>query len=279
LESGQRRPLGVGRMYRVNKQTGQGFKAHDRQFQSMRSAWAGGLHLRSRTDEWRGAGTEVNTIRQSALIHDGYERTWHATPDLTRTQTRGRVEAFLVSMGVVALAEIGDKTQLLALVLAARFRAPIPVIMGILVATLANHLAAGAVGTALAAYISPVIMRWAVALSFFGTALWMFIPDKQRQGEGAASRFGAFGTTVLSFFLAEIGDKTQIATVALAANYRNLLPVVCGTTLGMLLANVPVVLLGGAAATRIPLNLVHRIAAAAFVVLGILTLLGHGGFG
>ena len=187
------------------------------------------------------------------------------------------MEAFWVSAGVVALAELGDKTQLLALVLAARFRAPLAVIAGILTATLANHLAAGAIGTALAAYLSPAFMRWAVALSFFGTAIWMFIPDRQPQGGGAVSRFGAFGTTVVSFFLAEIGDKTQIATVALAANYRDLLPVVCGTTAGMLLANVPVVLVGGAAATRIPIRLLNRLAAAAFIVLGILTLLGHGG--
>jgi Ca2+/H+ antiporter, TMEM165/GDT1 family len=182
-------------------------------------------------------------------------------------------------MGVVALAELGDKMQLLALVLAARFRAPLPVIGGILAATLVNHFAAGAIGTALAGYISPVVMCWAVALSFFGTALWMFIPDKQPQHAPGASRFGAFGTTLVSFFLAEIGDKTQIATVALAANYRSLLPVVCGTTAGMLLANVPVVLVGGVAATRLPIRLLNRIAAAAFIVLGILTLMGHGGFG
>ena len=188
------------------------------------------------------------------------------------------LEAFVVSVGVVALAELGDKTQLLALVLAARFRAPLPIILGVLVATVANHLAAGAVGTALAAYISPAILRWALALSFFGTAAWMFIPDRQPQEQTGPSRLGAFGTTVVAFFLAEIGDKTQIATVALAARYRELLPVVCGTTLGMLLANVPVVFVGGAAATRLPIRLLNRIAAAAFVVLGILTLLGHGGF-
>jgi Ca2+/H+ antiporter, TMEM165/GDT1 family len=188
------------------------------------------------------------------------------------------LEAFVVSVGVVALAELGDKTQLLALVLAARFRAPLPVILGVLVATVANHLAAGAVGTALAAYISPAILRWALALSFFGTAAWMFIPDKQPQEQTGPSRLGAFGTTAVAFFLAEIGDKTQIATVALAARYRELLPVVCGTTLGMLLANVPVVFVGGAAATRLPIRSLNRIAAAAFVVLGILTLLGHGGF-
>jgi Ca2+/H+ antiporter, TMEM165/GDT1 family len=189
------------------------------------------------------------------------------------------VEAFWVSAGVVGLAELGDKTQLLALVLAARFRAPLPVIAGILTATFANHLAAGAIGTALAAYISPAVMRWAVALSFFATAIWTFVPDKQPSGESEGSRFGAFGTTVVSFFLAEIGDKTQIATVALAANYRSLLPVVAGTTAGMLLANVPVVLVGGAVATRLPIKLLNRIAAAAFVLLGVLTLLGHGGFG
>jgi Ca2+/H+ antiporter, TMEM165/GDT1 family len=180
-------------------------------------------------------------------------------------------------MGVVALAELGDKTQLLALVLAARFRAPLPVIAGVLTATLVNHFAAGAIGTALADYISPTVMRWAVALSFFGTAIWMFVPDKEPSGATRASRFGAYGTTVVSFFLAEIGDKTQIATVALAANYRSLLPVVCGTTGGMLLANVPVVLVGSIAATRIPIRLLNRIAAVAFIVLGILTLLGHGG--
>ena len=187
------------------------------------------------------------------------------------------MEALLVSAAVVALAEIGDKTQLLALVLAARFRAPVPVILGILTATLANHFAAGAAGTLLAAYISPGVIRWALALSFFGTAVWMFIPDKAPQGEPKPSRFGAYGTTVIAFFLAEIGDKTQLATVALAAKYQALVAVVSGTTLGMLLANVPVVFLGGAAASRIPLKLVNRLAAAAFIVLGLLALMGHTG--
>ena len=187
------------------------------------------------------------------------------------------LEALLVSAGVVALAEIGDKTQLLALVLAARFRAPVPVILAILTATLANHLAAGEVGTLLAAYISPAVIRWGLALSFFATAAWMFIPDKPPQGEPKPSRFGAYGTTVIAFFLAEIGDKTQLATVALAAKYQMLVPVVAGTTLGMLLANVPVVLLGGAAANRVPLKLVNRVAAVAFIVLGILALMGHTG--
>jgi Ca2+/H+ antiporter, TMEM165/GDT1 family len=187
------------------------------------------------------------------------------------------MEALLVSAGVIALAEMGDKTQLLALVLAARFRAPVPVIAGILAATVANHLVAGSAGTLLAAYISAAVMRWALALSFFATAVWMFVPDKAPQGQAQPSRFGAFGTTLLAFFLAEMGDKTQLATVALAAKYQQLLAVVAGTTLGMLLANVPVVVLGGAAAHRIPIKLVHRLAAVAFIVLGVLALMGHTG--
>jgi putative Ca2+/H+ antiporter (TMEM165/GDT1 family) len=189
------------------------------------------------------------------------------------------MEALLVSAGVVGLAEIGDKTQLLALVLATRFRAPLPVILGILTATVANHLAAGWVGTLLAAYISAAVLRWTLALSFFATAAWMFVPERAPQGEAKPSRFGAYGTTLVAFFLAEIGDKTQLATVALAAKYAQLLPVVAGTTLGMLLANVPVVLLGGAAAHRIPIKLVNRLAAIALLVLGVLALMGHTGLG
>ena len=183
------------------------------------------------------------------------------------------MEALLVSAGAVALAEIGDKTQLLALVLAARFRAPVPVILGIFTATLANHLAAGAAGTLLAAYISPAVMRWALALSFFGTALWVFIPEREPEGQARASRFGAYGSTTLSFFIAEIGDKTQIVTVALAARYQELFAVVSGTTLGMLIADVPAVLLGKLAAERLPVALMHRVAAVVFVVLGMLVLL------
>lgn len=178
-----------------------------------------------------------------------------------------------MSAGVIALAEIGDKTQLLALVLAARFRAPIPIILGILTATLANHFAAGALGTLVAAHINPRLMRWVLAVSFFATALWMFIPDKKPEADTRPARSGAYGTTVVSFFLMEIGDKTQLATVALAAKYQTLIPVVAGTTLGMLLADVPAVFLGGAAANRIPLKLVNRLAAAAFAVLGLIVLL------
>ena len=183
------------------------------------------------------------------------------------------MEALLVSAGAVALAEIGDKTQLLALVLAARFRAPVPVILGIFTATLANHLAAGSAGTLLAAYISAAVMRWALALSFFGTALWVFIPEREPEGQARASRFGAYGSTTLSFFIAEIGDKTQIVTVALAARYQELFAVVSGTTLGMLIADVPAVLLGKLAAERLPVALMHRVAAVVFVVLGVLVLL------
>jgi Ca2+/H+ antiporter, TMEM165/GDT1 family len=183
------------------------------------------------------------------------------------------LEAFLVSMGVIALAEVGDKTQLLALVLAARFRAPLPVLGGILTATLVNHFAAGAVGTLLAAYLSPAVMRWALVASFVATAVWMLIPERDGGLENKPARFGAYGTAAISFFLLEIGDKTQVATVALAARYDALVPVVAGTTLGMLLADVPVVLLGEAVAQRIPLRLVHRIAAGVFLLLAVLAVL------
>ena len=184
------------------------------------------------------------------------------------------MEAFLVSCGAVALAELGDKTQLLALVLAARFRAPGAVILGILTATLANHFLAGAVGTLLAAYMNPGVMRWILAASFIATALWMLVPDKDAGLAEKPARFGAYGTTVITFFLVEMGDKTQIATAALAAKYHVLIPVVAGTVLGMMIADVPVVLLGEAAAKKIPLTLVHRVAAAAFMVLGVLMILG-----
>jgi putative Ca2+/H+ antiporter (TMEM165/GDT1 family) len=184
------------------------------------------------------------------------------------------MEAFLVSAGVVALAEVGDKTQLLALVLAARFRAPVPVICGILTATLINHFAAGAVGTLLAARISATLLRYLLAASFLATAVWMLIPDRQPAAHARPARFGAYGSSLISFFLMEIGDKTQIATVALAAKYHALVAVVAGTTLGMMLADVPVVLLGEAAANRLPLKWVHRAAAGAFVVLALLVLLG-----
>jgi putative Ca2+/H+ antiporter (TMEM165/GDT1 family) len=189
------------------------------------------------------------------------------------------MEAFLVSTGVVALAEIGDKTQLLALVLAARFRKPVPIILGILVATLLNHFLAGAAGAWIANVVGPVTMRWILGLSFIAMAIWTMVPDKFDEDEQTTARYGVFVTTLVAFFLVEMGDKTQIATVALAAKYGSLVAVVSGTTLGMLLANVPAVLLGEVAAKKLPMRLVHGIAAAIFLVLGVSVLLGAGSLG
>ena len=187
------------------------------------------------------------------------------------------MEAFLVSTGVVALAEIGDKTQLLSLVLAARFRRPLPIIAGILVATLLNHALAGAVGAWITSLLGPTVMRWVLGVSFLAMAVWTLVPDKlDAENAGPAGRFGVFGTTVVSFFLLEMGDKTQIATVALAARFPSLSAVVVGTTVGMMLANVPAVLLGDKAAGRLPIRVIHGIAAALFAVLGVLALLGVG---
>ncbi|HEY6094520.1 MAG TPA: TMEM165/GDT1 family protein [Gallionellaceae bacterium] len=184
------------------------------------------------------------------------------------------MQDLLVSTGVVALAEIGDKTQLLAFILAARFRKPIPIIAGILVATLLNHGLAGALGAWITAMTSPEILRWVLGLSFIGMAIWTLIPDAIEEEETQiASRLGVFGATLVTFFLAEMGDKTQIATVALAAHFPNPVLVVTGTTLGMLLADVPAVFVGDRLAQKIPMKLVHSIAAGIFAVLGILTLL------
>jgi Ca2+/H+ antiporter, TMEM165/GDT1 family len=182
------------------------------------------------------------------------------------------VEALIVSAGVIALAELGDKTQLLALILAARFRSPLPVIAGIATAVLANHLAAGAVGTLLAGLITPAVLRWLLVASFLCTAVWMLIPDRDPAAAAGPSRYGAYLTTAFTFFLVEMGDKTQLATVALAARYHTLVPVVAGTTLGMLIADVPAVLLGRAVAQRLPLTLLRRVGAAVFVVLALLAL-------
>ena len=181
------------------------------------------------------------------------------------------LEAFLVSTGVVALAEMGDKTQLLALLLAARYRSRLPIVLGIAIATLANHALAAAFGGWLASLVSPGTLRWLLAGSFVGMGAWMLVPDSASDFEGS-KRLGVFGTTLLAFFLVEIGDKTQIATVALAANYASLAAVVAGTTLGMLIANVPVVYAGERLLRRLPLRVLQRIAAAAFVALGILAL-------
>jgi putative Ca2+/H+ antiporter (TMEM165/GDT1 family) len=188
------------------------------------------------------------------------------------------LQALLVSTGVVALAEIGDKTQLLALVLSAKYRKPVPIILGIFVATLLNHALAGAVGAWVAAAVGPEAMRWILGVAFIAMAAWILVPDKVGDGEAAASpRHGVFVATLVVFFLLEMGDKTQIATVALAAKYDALWAVVAGTTLGMMLANVPAVLLGEVAATRLPMRLVHGVAAALFLLLGVLLLVGVGG--
>ena len=180
---------------------------------------------------------------------------------------------------MVALAEIGDKTQLLALLLAAKYRKPLPIILGILVATLLNHALAGMVGAWLAATIGPQAMRWILGLSFIAMAAWMLVPDKADDLEDKPPRFGVFVATLVAFFVVEIGDKTQIATVALAAKYSSLVAVVAGTTCGMMLANVPAVLLGEVAARKLPMKLVHGIAAAIFLALGVAVLLGAGNLG
>lgn len=180
------------------------------------------------------------------------------------------MESLYIPTLIVALAEIGDKTQLLALLLAARFRRPWPIIAGIVVATLANHFAAGAIGNWVASFFSPAALSWTLAASFVAVALWTLIPDKLDDDESAGfKRYGPFLTTLVAFFLAEMGDKTQVATVMLAAQYPHFILVVIGTTLGMLLANVPVVLAGNFAAERLPLDLIRRVAAGAFAALAL----------
>ena len=186
------------------------------------------------------------------------------------------MDSLLVSTGVVALAEIGDKTQLLSFFLAARFKRPWPICMGILVATLANHACAGALGQWLTTLLGPEVLRWVLGLSFLAMAGWMLIPDKLDEADADSPRLGVFGTTLVAFFLAEMGDKTQIATVALAARFDAFVPVVLGTTVGMMLANVPAVLVGDRLAARLPIRLVHAVAAGVFAVLGVLALLGPG---
>lgn len=187
------------------------------------------------------------------------------------------MESFLISTGVVALAEIGDKTQLLAFILAARFKKPLPIMLGILVATFINHGLAGLLGAWITATVSPEILRWILGLSFIGMAIWTMIPDKIEQEETwIAGKFGIFGATLITFFLAETGDKTQIATITMAAHYGTPFMVVMGTTLGMLIADIPAVFAGEKLATRIPMKLVHSIAAAVFALLGVATLLGAG---
>ncbi len=188
------------------------------------------------------------------------------------------MEAFLISTGIVALGEMGDKTQLLAVLLAARFRRPLPIVLGIFVATLANHALAGALGQWAADALGPTWLRWIIGISFVAMAGWMLIPDRldDDAAPSQTSRLGVFGTTVVAFFLAEMGDKTQIATVALAARYEALVAVVAGSTLGMMLANVPAVYFGEAVAQRVSMRWVHGISALIFLALGLLTLFNPG---
>lgn len=185
------------------------------------------------------------------------------------------MEAVLVSTGIVALAEMGDKTQLLAFILAARFKRPLPIVLGILFATLLNHGLAGAFGAWVTTVVAPDVLRWVLGLSFIAMAMWMLIPDKIEDDETQiAGKLGVFGATFITFFLAEMGDKTQVATIALAAHYAAPVMVIAGTTLGMMIANVPAVFLGNSFAEKIPMHLVHAIAAGIFAVMGVFALLG-----
>jgi Ca2+/H+ antiporter, TMEM165/GDT1 family len=177
----------------------------------------------------------------------------------------------------VALAEVGDKTQLLAFVLAARFKKPLPIIAGICCATLVNHALAGALGAWITGAVNPEVLRWVLGLSFIAMAVWTMIPDRIEEEEArVAGKLGVFGATLVTFFLAEMGDKTQLATVAMAAHFGTPLLVVAGTTLGMLIADVPAVLVGDKLSAKLPMKLVHSIAAAIFAALGVATLLGAG---
>jgi putative Ca2+/H+ antiporter (TMEM165/GDT1 family) len=184
------------------------------------------------------------------------------------------MEPLFVSSGVVAVAEIGDKTQLLALILAARYRKPLPIILGILVATLANHGLAAWLGTLAASWLDPGMMRWILGVGFLAMAGWCLTPDKAGEAPRTLGKAGAFTATLLAFFVVEIGDKTQVATVALAARFHDVVLVTAGTTLGMMLVNVPAVLCGDGIARVAPMKLIHTLAAASFAVLGVMTLLG-----
>lgn len=186
------------------------------------------------------------------------------------------MDAFLVSTGVVALGEMGDKTQLLAILLAAHFKRPWLICLGILLATLANHALAGLVGVGIAQFVTPDILRWVVGISFLAMAAWLMVPDKLDAMPHPLQRFGVLGAALVMFFVAEMGDKTQIATIALAARYDNVFAVVAGTTLGIMLVNAPVVFLGGLIAKRIPMGAIHGAAAFIFALLGILGLLNVG---
>ncbi len=185
---------------------------------------------------------------------------------------------FLLSTAIVALAEMGDKTQLLALLLAARFRKPVPILVAILLATLINHGLSAVLGQWVTTVIGPEVLLWIVSIGFIAMAVWMLIPDELRDENASINKwqkFGVFGATFILFFLAEIGDKTQIATVALAARFDSVFWVMLGTTLGMMLANAPAVFLGDKLANRLPISLIHKIGAAIFLVIGVATLAQH----
>ena len=188
------------------------------------------------------------------------------------------LSAFLISLAVVALSEMGDKTQLLALLLAAKFRKPVPILIAIFLATLVNHGVSAVLGQWITTVLSPIVLLWIVSLGFIAMAVWMLIPDElddETDSINKWQKFGVFGATFILFFLAEIGDKTQIATVALAAKYDSIILVTIGTTLGMLIANVPAVFVGDKFASRLPISLIHKIGAAIFLVIGVSVLVQH----
>lgn len=185
---------------------------------------------------------------------------------------------FLLSTAIVALAEMGDKTQLLALLLAARYQKPIPILIAILLATIINHGLSAALGQWVTTVMSPEILLWIISLGFIAMALWMLVPDElddETESINKWQRYGVFGATFILFFLAEIGDKTQIATVALAARFDSLVWVMLGTTLGMMLANAPAVFIGNKLADKLPISLIHKVSAVIFLIIGIWTLLQH----
>ncbi|QIC69062.1 TMEM165/GDT1 family protein [Acinetobacter indicus] len=185
---------------------------------------------------------------------------------------------FLISTAIVALAEMGDKTQLLALLLAARFRKPLPILLAILAATLINHGLSAALGQWITTILSPEVLRWILALGFIGMAIWMLIPDQlddENESINKWQKYGVFGATFILFFLAEIGDKTQIATVALAARFDSIFWVMIGTTLGMMIANAPAVFIGNKMAEKLPVSLIHKIGALIFLIIGVSTLLQY----
>ena len=188
------------------------------------------------------------------------------------------MEAIFTSTAVVALAEIGDKTQLLAILLATRFNKPVPIIFGILFATLANHALAALLGASAAAFLDSPIFRYAIGISFIAMAAWTLIPDKLDDDDAPKPRFGAFVTTLIAFFLVEMGDKTQVATIALGAQYHNVAAVTAGTTLGMMIANVPAIFLGHELLKRVDLAKVRKIAAAMFLIIGIWVLVQAAGW-